>query len=138
MEALTEMTARMDANMGSMKAELKSAIEVKIKDAMQSMRSELDETIRHRIEKAMTNVSRETHKNSKTELTERIEKTHVELQTAEVSLNAWTRKLQEDLTETKNKSQARLEAVETRTERGTTPAAGTSTVQPPTFNGNTT
>jgi hypothetical protein len=45
------------------------------------MRSELDETIRHRIEKAITNVSRETYK-LQTELTERIERTQVELQAA--------------------------------------------------------
>jgi hypothetical protein len=37
------------------------------------------------------------------ELTETVEKTQMELQTAEVSLDAWTRKLQEDLTETKHK-----------------------------------
>jgi F0F1-type ATP synthase membrane subunit b/b' len=57
-------------------AELKSAIEEKMKDAMQSMRSELDETIRHRLEKAMTNVSRETQK-LQTELVGRIEKIQV-------------------------------------------------------------
>jgi hypothetical protein len=72
----------------------------------------------------------------------------MELQTEEVSLDARTRKLQEDLTETFNKTcaaieetkhelQARLEAVETRTERGNTPTASTSTAPPPTFNGNT-
>jgi chromosome segregation ATPase len=69
------------------------------------------------------------------ELTETIEKTQMELQTAEVSLDARTKNLQEELTETKNKLQARLEAVETRTERGSTPVAGASTVQPPTFDG---
>jgi hypothetical protein len=72
----------------------------------------------------------------------------MELQTAEVSLHARTRKLQDELTQTFNKTcaaieetkhelQARLEAAETRTEPGT-PVAGTSTVQPPTFNRNTT
>jgi ribosome recycling factor len=45
MEALTEMTVRIDANMGSMQAEIKRAIEEKMKDALQSIRSELDETI---------------------------------------------------------------------------------------------
>jgi hypothetical protein len=70
-----------------MQAELKSAIEEKMKDAMQSVRSELDETIRHRIERAITNVSRETHK-LQTELSDRTERTQVELQTAEVSRRA--------------------------------------------------
>jgi hypothetical protein len=55
----------------------------------------------------------------------------VELQTAEVSLDARTRKLEEDLTETTNRLQSRLEAVETRTERGSTLTVGASTVQPP-------
>jgi uncharacterized coiled-coil protein SlyX len=67
-----------------------------------------------------------------------------------VSLDARTRKLQEDLTETFNKTcaaieetkhelQARLKAVETRTERGNTPTASSSSIAPPpTFNGNTT
>jgi hypothetical protein len=61
----------------------------------------------------------------------------VELQTAEVTLDARTRKLQEDLRETKHVLQARLEAVETRTERGNTPAVGASAAPPPTFNGST-
>jgi hypothetical protein len=71
------------------------------------------------------------------ELTETIEKKQMELQTAEVSLDARTRKLQEDLIETKHELQAWLEAVETRTERGNTPAAGASVAPPPTFNGST-
>jgi hypothetical protein len=58
----------------------------------------------------------------------------MELQTAAVSLNARTRKLQEDLIETKHELQARLEAVETRTKRKNTPAAGASVISPPTFN----
>jgi hypothetical protein len=61
----------------------------------------------------------------------------MELQTAEVSLDARTRKLQEDLIETKHVLQARLEAVVRRTERGNTPAAGASAAAPPTFNGST-
>jgi hypothetical protein len=65
--------AKMEALTGPMQAELKSAIEEKMKDAMKSMRSELDETIRQRIEIAMTNTSRETH-NFQTELTGIIEK----------------------------------------------------------------
>jgi hypothetical protein len=72
----------------------------------------------------------------------------MELQTAEVSLDTRTKKLQEDLAKTFNKTcsaiaatkrecQARLEAVEARTERGSMPAAGASVAQPPKFNGNT-
>jgi hypothetical protein len=87
MDASHKDAEAMRNDMKTTQAKLRSAIEEKIKDAMQSMRSELDETIRHRIEKAMTNVSRETRK-LQTELTERIEQTQVELQTAEVSLDA--------------------------------------------------
>jgi hypothetical protein len=64
----------------------------------------------------------------------------MELQTAELSLDAWTKKLQEELTETFNKTcaaieetkhelQARLESVETRTERGSTPRASSIYIQ---------
>jgi hypothetical protein len=132
--------AKVDANREAMLAEIKADRKAhrkdlkEVKDAMQAMRSELDETIRHRIENAMTNVSRETHK-LQTER-KKLKKTQVELQTAEVSLDTRARKLEEDLRETKNKLQSRLEAVETKTERETTPVAGASTVQPPTFNGN--
>jgi hypothetical protein len=82
------------------------------------------------------------------EITKTIEETQMELQTAEVSLDARTRKLQENLARTFNKTcsaievtkrefQARLEAVEARTERGSTAIAGASAAQPTTFNGNT-
>jgi hypothetical protein len=57
------------------------------------------------------------------ELTQTIEKTQMELQTAEMYLDARTRRLQADLIETKHELQARLEAVETRTEGGNTQAA---------------
>jgi hypothetical protein len=97
----------------------------------------------------MTNVNQAKTDAKLKELTETIEKNQMELQTAEVSLDAETRKLQEDLTETFNKTcaaieetkhelQARLGAVETRTERGNTPTASTSTAPPPAFNGNIT
>jgi hypothetical protein len=61
----------------------------------------------------------------------------MELQTAEVSLDARTRKLQEDLTETKHELQVWLEAIETRTEQGNAPAASASAAPPPTFSGST-
>jgi hypothetical protein len=65
----------------------------------------------------------------------KLEKTQLELHTAEMSFDARTRNLQKDLIETKLELQARLEAVETRTERGNTPAVGASGTPPPTFNG---
>jgi hypothetical protein len=161
--------AKMEALTGSMQAELKRAIEEKMKDAMKSKRSELDETIRQRIEIPMTNTSRETH-NFQTELTERIEKTQVELQAVELSLDPQAKKLQENLevistdltmadievktsreealeqqrvikekTEANmRKFQAQLEEVRTTAQRRSTPAVGASTVQPLTFNGNST
>jgi hypothetical protein len=51
------------------------------------------------------------------------------------SVDARTRKLQEDLTETKHELQVQLEAIEMRTERGNAPAA--SAAPPPTFSGST-
>jgi hypothetical protein len=77
----------------------------------------------------------------------RIEKTQMELQTAELSLDVQTRELQEDLTETFNQTcaaieeikhefQAQLEVVETRTEQGNAPMVGAGIAQPLTFNGN--
>jgi hypothetical protein len=71
------------------------------------------------------------------DLTETIEKTQLELQTAEVSFDARPRNLQKDLIETKYEAQARLEAVETTTERGNTPVVGDIAAPPPTFNGTT-
>jgi hypothetical protein len=69
------------------------------------------------------------------EFTESVEKTQMELQTAEVSLDVRTRKLQEDLTETKHELQVRLEAIETRTEVGNAPAASAAPL--PTFSRST-
>jgi hypothetical protein len=71
------------------------------------------------------------------DLTETIEKTQLELYTAEVSFVARTRNLQKDLIDTQNELQARLEAVGTRTERGNTPAVGASASPPPTIKGTT-
>jgi hypothetical protein len=61
----------------------------------------------------------------------------MELHRAEVSLDARTRKLQENYTETKHELQVRLEATETRNERGNAPAASASAAPPPTFSGST-
>jgi hypothetical protein len=71
------------------------------------------------------------------EVTETVEKTQMELQTAEVSLDARTRKLREDLTETKHELQVRLEAIEMRTELGNAPAASAIAAPPPTFSRST-
>jgi hypothetical protein len=60
------------------------------------MRSELDETVGHQIENVVTRVNHETRSLQK-ELSEKIDKTQVELQAAEVSLGAQARKPQEDL-----------------------------------------
>jgi hypothetical protein len=71
------------------------------------------------------------------DLTETIEKTQLELYTAEVSFYARTRNLQKDLIDTRHELQALLEAVGTTTERGNTPAVGASASPPPTYNGTT-
>jgi hypothetical protein len=54
-----------------------------------------------------------------------------------VSIDSWTRNLQKDLIENEHELQARLEAVETRTERENTPAVGAIAALPPSFNGTT-
>jgi hypothetical protein len=61
----------------------------------------------------------------------------MELQSSETSLDARTRKLQEDLIENNHDLLARLETVESRTERGNIPATGSSATPPLTFNGST-
>jgi hypothetical protein len=82
-------------------------------------------------------------------LSDRIEQTQMALQTAEMRRDATTKMLKEDLAnnysetceaieEAKREFRDRLEAVQTRTERGITPTVSTSTVQPPTFNGSST
>jgi hypothetical protein len=129
---LEKMTGKMDANQAKADKTLKETL-----TKMEAERKSDLENLKSMIER-MTNVNQAKTGAKLKEFTETIEKTQTELQTAEVSLDARARKLEEDLTETKNKLQARLEAVETRTVRGTTPVTGNSTVQPPTFNGNTT
>jgi hypothetical protein len=144
-KANKETTTRMDANMRSMRAELKSTIEEDIKDAMHSMRSELDETIRQRIQ---------------TEVTGKIEKARMKLQAVELSLDKQTKKFREDLTKVDIEAKAtrkealaqqrlmnekieaemrelraRLEEVGAVPQQGSIPALGASTIQPPTFDG---
>jgi hypothetical protein len=94
------------------------------------------ENLKRTMEEMMTMNQAKTDAKFK-EFTETIEKTQIELQTAELSLEARTRKLQADLIETKHELQARLEAVGTRIERGHTPAAGASAAPPPALDGST-
>jgi hypothetical protein len=80
---------------------------------------------------------------------ERLDKTEMALQTAEMCHDATTKRLKEDLTktyneckrieETKREFQARWDKTrQTRAEGANTPGAGTCSAQPPTFDGNTT
>jgi hypothetical protein len=150
-QMLEQMLARIDANRKIDKEELKEKMNANNKTMLAEILEKTDanrkadqENLKEMIEKMnashmevlvkMEGVTSANQAKTDAKLTETIEKTQMELLTTEVSFDARTRKLQEDLTETKNKLQARLEAVETRTER----VAGTSIIQPPTFNGNTT
>jgi hypothetical protein len=93
------------------------------------------------------------------ELTEKIDKTQVNLQTVKTSLDTWTKFLVESIADTRKglhvelglmfqveaqttkalieanqrELQSQLEEVEARAERGSRPAACASTAQPPTF-----
>jgi hypothetical protein len=82
--------------------------------------------------------------NLRMELTETIEKTQMELQTVEVSLDKRTRDVKEkiasiteDITSNKRKFQSQLEEIKAVAERGSRPTVGMNAAQPPTFNGNT-
>jgi hypothetical protein len=82
--------------------------------------------------------------NRRTELTETIEKARVELQIVEVSLNKWTRdveeklaSIKEDITSSNRKYQSQLEEVKAVAEWGGTPTVGINASKPPIFNGNT-
>jgi hypothetical protein len=63
------------------------------------MRSELDETIQHRIENIFE-IFENDKRNLQSELTERIKKAQEKLQTADVSLDARTNNLEEELMKT--------------------------------------
>jgi hypothetical protein len=117
------------------------------------------ETGIHSIRSELENTKQRTQ-NLRKELTETVEKTQVALQTVEVALCVHTREFRREIAAvrsdvtnanthgtfnetrsqieaTKRKFNARLEAVEARAELGRAQGVGTSTVQPPTFNGNT-
>jgi hypothetical protein len=141
-----EMTKKMEDNQAKADADRKADRE-NLKGMIEEMNASQKEMLA-KMER-MTNVNQAKTDAKLKELTETIEKTQMELQTAEMSLDAWTKKVQEDLRETSNKTcaaieetkhelQARLEAVETRAGRGNTPTATASTAPPPIFNRNTT
>jgi hypothetical protein len=85
----------MDANAKSMREDVKSG-EEKMEAAIHSIRSELEETIQHEIKSFLPYVDQKTQ-NLRVELTERIEKTHIELQTVELSLDKRTREVEEKI-----------------------------------------
>jgi DNA gyrase/topoisomerase IV subunit A len=154
MEQIMETLKTMLANNQEMKEKMgtnQAKADKTLKETLAKMEAERKSDLEHlkSMMERMTNVNQAKTDAKLKELTETIEKTQMELQTAEVSLDVRTRKLQEDLTETFNKTcaaieetkhelQAQLEAVETRTEGGNTLTASTSTAPPPTFNRNTT
>jgi hypothetical protein len=79
-----------------------------------------------------------------TELTGAIQKTRIELQTVEVSIDRCTRYVEEDIaairkdiTANKQRFQSQLEEVKAVTERGSRPTVSANTAQPPTLDGKT-
>jgi predicted nucleic acid-binding Zn-ribbon protein len=140
------MKTNQDDLLKTVKEEMQATIG-KMEDGIHSIRSELEN-------------SNQRTQNLRKELTETIERTQVELQTVEVPLDVQTREfrreiaaIRSDVTNAKihgsfnetrtqieaieRESQARLEAVQARAELEGAQGVGTSTVQPPTFNGNT-
>jgi vacuolar-type H+-ATPase subunit I/STV1 len=127
-------------------------------DLLKTVKEEMQATIRkmeagiHSIQSELENTNQSTQ-NLRKKLTETIEKTQVQLQRVEAALNVQTREfrrekaaIRSDVTnakthgtfnETRSQIKARLEAVEARAELGRARRVGTSAVQPPTFNGNT-
>jgi hypothetical protein len=117
----------MDANAKSMREDVKSG-EEKMEAAIHSIRSELEETIQHEMKGVLSYVDQKKQ-NLRMELTERIEKTHIELQTVELSLDKRTRDVEEeiasimeDITSNKRKFQSQLEEVKAVAERGSSSA----------------
>jgi mevalonate kinase len=92
-QGMLAMNEKMDANTKATMNETKKA--------MKTMQENIQENLKKTMEEMMNTSQAKTDAKFK-ELTETIEKTQMELQTAEVSLDARTRKLQEDLLETKH------------------------------------
>jgi hypothetical protein len=109
-----EMIAKMDAN-----TEATLATQVKMnetKEDIKTMQDNIQENLKKTMEEIMTTNQAKTGATFK-ELTETIEKTQMELESAELSLDARTRKTKTDakfkeLTETTEKTQMELESAE--------------------------
>jgi hypothetical protein len=92
-EMLAEISARMDTNLNDMREEIKCG-QAKIRSTVCAIRSKLEETIQHEMKGVLLYVEEKTQ-NLCRGLTETIEKTQMELQTVEVSLDKRTRDVEE-------------------------------------------
>jgi hypothetical protein len=92
---LFECAANYDYVVQIHQAEIKSG-QAEMREEIRAIRADVEKTIRQRMENVMTCINLEKQ-NLHKELTEKIEKAHVELQAVEVSLDTRAKKLQENL-----------------------------------------
>jgi hypothetical protein len=162
-EILVRMEANTEVNLKEMREEIQSG-QAEMRSAFSAMEEKMEAAI-HSIRSELEDVNHWTQSLQK-ELTEKIDKTQVELQEVEVSLSAQERKLQDDLATirsdhlrdydlthvmiqatfngtrsaieaTKREFQARLEVVEARAKQGRGPGVCANAAQLPTFDGTT-